>query len=131
MSFTPFALLALVSGLQSDPTLLTEIVVEAHRIDPLMTVTASGNVTPNAIIRSDPVGVRCGPARFQYDAHAAPRLCWIRTPAGTSIRLRAENPGASDWKVEWRGCEASADGMECVVAMPSNGAQVSASFISR
>ncbi|MBN9467044.1 hypothetical protein [Brevundimonas sp.] len=129
--FMPLALLALVSNLQSDPTTLADVVVEAHRIDPLLTVAVSGEVTQNAIVRSDPVGVRCGLTRFQYDAYEAPRLCWIRTPAGASIRLRAENAGASNWRVEWRGCEASADGAECVLAMPSDGAQVEARFITR
>ena len=129
--FTPLFLLTLLSGLQSDPTTLTDIIVEAHRIDPLLTVTVSGDVTHTAIIRSDPVGVRCGPTRFQYDAYEAPRLCWIRTPAGTSIRLRAENAGAANWRVEWRGCETSVGGAECVLAMPSDGAQVEARFVTR
>lgn len=129
--FTPLAVLALVSGLQTDPTTLTDIIVEAHRIDPLLNVVVSGDVTHNAIVRSDPVGVRCGLVRFQYDAYEAPRLCWIRTPAGTPIHLRAENAGASNWRVEWRGCEASADGAECVLTMPSGGTQVEAAFTSR
>ncbi|TFW15196.1 hypothetical protein EGY25_00980 [Brevundimonas intermedia] len=128
--FILLAPLAIAYGQQAEPTTLNDIIVEAHRVDPLLSVTASGGATHNAIVRSDPVGVRCGPTRFQYDAYEAPRLCWIRTPAGTPIRLKAENPGTLGWHVEWRGCEASADETECVLTMPAQGAEVSATFVA-
>jgi hypothetical protein len=113
-----------------EPTTLTDIIVEAHRIDPLLSVTTSGSTTRSAIVRSDPVGVRCGPTRFQYDAYEAPRLCWIRTPVGTPIHLKAENPSIELWRVEWKGCEPSVNGTECDLTMPAQGAEVSATFVS-
>ncbi len=123
------ATIAVALGQQVEATTLTDIVVEAHRIDPLLSITASGGATRNAIVRSEPVGVRCGATRFQYDPYEAPRLCWLRTPAGTRIHLRAENPGTTGWRVEWQGCDATANGAECVLIMPAQGTVVSATFV--
>jgi hypothetical protein len=128
---TPLVLLSAISALQSEPTTLPEIVVEAQRLDPLLTVTVSGDVTQQAIIRSDPVGVRCGVSRYQYDAYAAPRLCWVRTPAHTSVHLRSENGGTPSSRVQWQGCTPSDDGAECVLEMPMTGAHVEATFLAQ
>lgn len=128
-----FALLigAAALQMQSEPTTLTEVLVEGRRINPLLTVAATGEATPTAIVRSDPVAIRCGLASYQYHEYAAPRLCWLRAPAGAAILLRAEQAEASGWSVEWRGCEPSADGKECALTMPPEGARVEVRFSNR
>jgi len=107
-------------------TQVDDVVVVAHRLAPLVSVTVDGDVDSSALVRSDPIGIRCGAHRFQYDAYAAPRLCWIRRPAGEVIHLRAENDAG--FIVRWEGCEPSGDGRECTVRSAADGVQVHAVF---
>ncbi|KAK0350484.1 hypothetical protein LTR94_028842, partial [Friedmanniomyces endolithicus] len=97
---------------------LEDVVVVGQRVDPRVTVTVSGDVSVRALVRSDPVGVRCGAGRYQYEAYASPRLCWIRRPAGSEIVFRAEGLGADSF--HWSGCTPGADPLECRLTMSAD-----------
>lgn len=114
LAFVP--VLALLSLASPQETRLSGVEVMATR-QSLVTVSVSGNVTEAAIIRSQPVGIRCGLDRYQYNYHAAPRLCWTRQRGGSTITLQAEGAEAlgPNWRVEWTGCTPSADGRSCVL----------------
>ena len=129
MTPTAVFLLALLQQ-QAGPSDLGVILVEAHRTDPLVSVTVSGDIGVETIVESDPVGVRCGISRYTYAPYAAPRLCWIRRPAGQVVRLTAR-PGhemAANWSVNWQGCTVQADGRSCLVNVTSQGAKVEVAF---
>lgn len=126
---SPFIALALL-GLSQDPaaTVLPDVMVEAR--DPLITVTVLGDVPVEVIVRSAPIGVRCGAGAFRYDRYEAPRLCWIRRPHEDVVRLTAEGldklgPG---WAVDWDGCDPQPDPLTCDVSVPIAGANVTARF---
>jgi len=105
---------------------LGEIIVHGARIDPLVSVVVIGDPPVTTIIRSDPVGVRCGADSHQYDRYAAPRLCWIRRPAGETVRLRAE--GDDGLVLRWTGCTPGPDGRDCTVQTSVAGSRVTAEF---
>lgn len=111
-------------------TVLPDVVVEGQKLDPLITVVVTGDIPAEALVRSDPIGVRCGVAALQYDAYASPRLCWIRRPEAEVVHLTAEGLDrlGQGWTVEWTGCDPQPDGRRCDIAVPRAGASVTARF---
>lgn len=105
---------------------VNDIVVVGHRLAPLVSVTVEGDIPATTLIRSDPVGIRCGAPRSQYESYGAPRICWIRRPVGEAIRLHAENDAG--FAIRWEGCEPTEDGRGCTVTSASDGESVKVSF---
>lgn len=129
MLFLPLAL-ALTQA--ASPTTVEGIVVEGAQ-DGRLTVTVTGDIPAETIVRSEPVGIRCGVARHTYDPYGAPRLCWFRKPGGTPVHLRVEGMQAlgAGWTVQWTGCEPDADGLGCTLEAPRYAAEVRAAFQRR
>ena len=98
-----------------DYTVVADVTIVAHPVDPLLTVVVDGDLQLESLVRSDPVGVRCGAHEHRYSSLGSPRLCWIRRPAGSDIVLSAEDAGAygSNWRVAWEGCIPSENGRSC------------------
>ena len=123
---SPLLLLALLGTPQdSGVTVLPDVVAEAR--DPLITVRVVGEIPVEVIVRSAPIGVRCGASAFQYERLDSPRLCWIRRPYAEIVHLTAEGLG-SGWTVEWDGCDPQPDPRACDVSTPRDGATVTARF---
>lgn len=129
--------LTLASGAQAAPdqgyTIVDDVTVVAAPIDPLLTVTVVGALRMESLVRSEPVGVRCGASEHRWADLGRPRLCWIRRPTGSEIILSASDVGAygSDWRVEWRGCEAFGAGDRCRVTLSADETEVEAVFSRR
>ncbi|MDP3801019.1 hypothetical protein [Brevundimonas sp.] len=125
-------LLAISQQSSPSPATLTDVVVEGHRLDPLVAVAVVGEVPAEILVRSDPVGIRCGATAWRYSPYAAPRLCWIRRPPGEPVRLTAEGPNLSGgWTIEWQGCQPLPDGLHCDLSVPGDGVTVHARFRRR
>lgn len=114
-------------------TVVQDVTVVAQPIDPLLTVSVRGAERVETMVRSEPVGVRCGAREHRYAYLGGPRLCWIRRPAGSEIILSASDIGAygADWQVEWRGCEPFDQGDRCRVTLLANETEVEAVFSRR
>lgn len=126
MSAVFLASVLAITAPQDLPAQLSDVVVEGRRPDPRLTVSVTGAIPVEVIVRSDPAGIRCGAARFQYEPFAAPRLCWVRRPQGEMITLTVEGmdrfgPG---WVAEWEGCEPRAAPTQCSILVPPGGASI-------
>lgn len=102
-----------------DYTVVADVTIVARPLDPLLTVVVDGDLRLESLVRSDPVGVRCGAHAHRYASLGSPRLCWIRRPAGSEVLLSAQDAGAfgSAWRVVWAGCTPSEDGRSCRVTL--------------
>lgn len=112
------ASLIMFSGAQqageTDYTTVGDVTIIAAPINPLLVVTVTGDLQMESLVRSDPIGVRCGAYEHRWGAYGRPRLCWTRRPVGTEIVLTAsDGDRAGEWRVEWRGCEAFDDDRRC------------------
>jgi hypothetical protein len=127
MTAVLLSLLLAVATPQEVPANLSDVVVRGKRLTQLVSVSVAGDVPVEVLVRSDPVGVRCGVTRFRYDRFAAPRLCWIKRPEGEEIRLEVEGMErlGVGWVAEWEGCEPQAASMQCTLLVPPAGASVS------
>ena len=98
-----------------DYTVVADVTIIAHPVDPLLTVVVDGDLQLESLVRSDPVGVRCGAHEHRYATLGSPRLCWIRRPAGSEIVLSAHDAGVfgADWSIVWEGCAPREDGRSC------------------
>lgn len=134
MIISVLAAAMLAGGAQNAPdqgyTIVDDVTVVAAPIDPLLTVTVTGSLRMESLVRSEPVGVRCGASEHRWAHLGRPRLCWIRRPTGSEIILSASDVGAhgSDWRVEWRGCEPFGAGDRCRVTLTADETRVEAVF---
>lgn len=89
------------------------VIVIGRPNDPLLTVHVQGDVGAATLVRSEPIGVRCGGHAFRYEEYGKPRLCWLRISRGAEIVLSASGPG----QVTWTGCEPYDNGRHCRLRM--------------
>jgi hypothetical protein len=123
------SLLLILALSPSQSAEVNDIVVVGQRLPPLVSVTIEGDVPATTLVRSSPEGIRCGAARFKYEYYGAPRICWMRRPAGEMIRLRVENDAG--FSVRWEGCEPTDDDQGCAVISASDAGNVKVSFTPR
>jgi hypothetical protein len=112
------AALCLISGAAlaapaSQPTDVDSITVFAST-DVRLTIALGGDVTPEQVVTSAPVGIRCGGALFQY-MNIENRQCWLWVRRNQPVMLTAQGKGVfgRDWTVAWSGCEPVAGGPAC------------------
>ena len=112
-----FALALSGSAVAQDPedygVEIEPLVVVGRITDPLLTVHVDGDLSVGSLVRSDPIGVRCGGHAYRYAQYGKPRLCWLRISRGAEIVLSASGPG----RVTWTGCEPYDDGRHCRLRM--------------
>lgn len=97
---------------------LPAISVRGNYLDYRLRVSLAGADTPSDLIVSADPGMNCGDPRF--DRSPGPyRQCWLRGRRNTAILLTAQGDGVfgRDWTVDWTGCEPTADGRSCAVAI--------------
>jgi hypothetical protein len=96
--------------------------------DVRLTIALGGDVAPDQVVTSAPVGIRCGGAMFQYTT-SENRLCWLWVRRNQPVMLTAQGKGVfgRDWTVTWSGCEPVAGGPACILT-PAGEAVVAAVF---
>lgn len=136
MIISVLAAATLVAGAQAAPdqayTVVDGLTVVAQPLEPVLTVNVDGDVRMESLIRSEPVGVRCGAHRYRYERLGSPRQCWMDTASGNEVVLTASDVGVygGDWQVEWRGCEPFGAGDRCRLILNGQ-TEVQAVFIRR
>ncbi len=113
----------------SQPTDVDSVTVFAST-DVRLTIAIGGNVTPDQVVTSAPVGIRCGGALFQY-MNIENRQCWLWVRRNQAVMLTAQGKGefGRDWTVAWNGCEPVAGGPACRLT-PAGESVVAAVFSS-
>lgn len=96
--------------------------------DVRLTVAIGGQIGPDQVVTSAPVGLRCGGAEYQYITREN-RQCWLRVRRNSPVLLTAQGRGAfgRDWTVTWSGCQPVAGGAACELR-PGDEAVVAAVF---
>lgn len=96
--------------------------------DVRLTMAVGGDMAPDVVVTSAPIGLNCGAAMFQYTPKEN-RQCWLWVRRNRPVVLTAQSLGryGVDWKVEWVGCEPLANGAACQVS-PRNEMEVAAVF---
>jgi hypothetical protein len=104
---------AALAATASQPTDVEGITVFAST-DVRLTIALGGDVTPEQVVTSAPVGIRCGGALFQY-MNIENRQCWLWVRRNQPVMLTAQGKGefGRDWTVTWSGCEPVAGGPAC------------------
>lgn len=110
-----------------DVTQVDSITVTAGA-DVRLTVAVAGDVGPDVVVTSAPIGLNCGGALFQYTPREN-RQCWLWVRRNRPVVLAAQGLGrfGVDWSVQWVGCEPLANGAACQ-ATPAAETEVTAIF---
>jgi hypothetical protein len=126
------AALCLTSGAalaapQTPPTEVDSLTVFAST-DVRLTVALGGDIAPDQMVVSAPVGIRCSGALFDY-INSETRQCWLWVRRNQPVMLTAQGRGVygRDWSVVWSGCEPVAGGPACTFT-PAGEAVVAAVF---
>lgn len=93
-----------------------------------LTVAVGGDMAPDVVVTSAPIGLNCGAALFQYTPKEN-RQCWLWVRRNRPVVLTAQSLGryGVDWGVQWVGCEPLANGAACRVS-PKEELEVAAIF---
>jgi hypothetical protein len=100
-------------------------------LDVRITIAIGGDITPEQVVTSAPVGIRCGGATFQFTT-SENRQCWLWVRRNQEVILTAQGRGAfgDAWNVVWSGCQPVAGGSACQLA-PNRETVVAAVFSNK
>jgi len=100
---------------QDRPVDVSSVEVTAD-VNVRLSVVLGGDVAPDVVVVSAPLGLTCGGAAFQYTPKEN-RQCWLWVRRNRPVLLSAQGTGryGIDWKVRWVGCEPIDNGPVCRV----------------
>ncbi len=119
---------AMTAPTEPPPANLVDALEVTATADIRVTIAPGGDMDLETYVVSNPSGLFCGGAHYQY-SRTENRKCWIWVKRNTTLTLTAQSHGGygTGWAVQWVGCEPIGNGAGCTVT-PKAEVEIAALF---